>query len=155
MEYMWNISLSHHQVADMFIVCGVLYAVDHVDLRDTKIRFALDLYKNKLLDVDLPFTNPFRFTTSLGYNPRLKVDRWKMLLLSFNVVACVPFSQSLTTWDEGNQLTYPLKYHDIGYKEEDEKEEAEATGYQVHSTQDTGLQIIDFPQKSQQGGGGR
>ena len=58
----------------MFIVCGVLYAVDHVDLRDTKIRFALDLYKNKLLDVDLPFTNPFRFTTSLGYNPRLKVQ---------------------------------------------------------------------------------
>ena len=36
-------------------------------------RFALDLYKNKLLDVDLPFTNPFRFTTSLGYNPRLNV----------------------------------------------------------------------------------
>jgi hypothetical protein len=23
----------------MFIVCGVLYAVDHVDVRDTKIRF--------------------------------------------------------------------------------------------------------------------
>ena len=39
-EYMWNISLSHHQVADMFIVCGVLYAVDHVDVRDTKIRLA-------------------------------------------------------------------------------------------------------------------
>ena len=37
-QYMWNISLSHHQVADMFIVCGVLYAVDHVKLRDTKIR---------------------------------------------------------------------------------------------------------------------
>ena len=62
--------------------------------------------------------------------------------------------QSLTTWDEGNQLTYPLKYHDIGYKEEEEKEEAEATGYQVHSTQDTGLQIIDFPQKDQQRGSG-
>ena len=37
-EYMWNISLSHYQVADMFVVCGVLYAVDHVDLRDTRIR---------------------------------------------------------------------------------------------------------------------
>ena len=93
MEYMWNISLSHHQVADMFIVCGVLYAVDHVDLRDTKIRFALDLYKNKLLDVDLPFTNPFRFTTSLGYNPRLKVDRWKMLLLSYCCCMCPIFPE--------------------------------------------------------------
>jgi hypothetical protein len=25
------------------------------------------------LDVELPFTNPFRFTTTLGYNPRLQV----------------------------------------------------------------------------------
>ena len=48
-QYMWNISLSHHQVADMFMVCGVLYAVDHVEERDTKIQFALDLYKNNLI----------------------------------------------------------------------------------------------------------
>ena len=104
------------KVADMFIVCGVLYAVDHVDLRDTKIRFALDLYKNKLLDVELPFSNPFRFTTTLGYNPRLK---------------------SLTTWDNGNQLTYPVKYHDIGYTDERNlaaaraEKEAQSTGYEV------------------------
>ena len=38
-------------------------------------RFALDLYKNKLMDVELKFSNPFRFTTSIGYNPRLKVFR--------------------------------------------------------------------------------
>lgn len=38
LQYMWNISLSHRQVADTFIVCGVLYAVDHVDERDTRIR---------------------------------------------------------------------------------------------------------------------
>ena len=25
--------------------------------------------------------------------------------------------QSLTTWDSGNQLTYPVKYIDIGYKD--------------------------------------
>ena len=74
MQFMWNISLSHHQVADMFIVCGVLYAVDHVEERDTRIRFALDLYKNKMLEVELPFTNPFKYTTSLGYNPRLNVS---------------------------------------------------------------------------------
>ena len=42
-QYMWNISLSHHQVADMFIVCGVLYAVDHVDLRETKIRYTIPI----------------------------------------------------------------------------------------------------------------
>ena len=73
-QFMWNISLTHHQVADMFVVCGVLYAVDHVEQRDTRIRFALDLYKNKLLDVELPFSNPFKYTTALGYNPRLNVS---------------------------------------------------------------------------------
>ena len=36
--YMWNISLNHNLVADMFIVCGVLYAVDKTDAPQTKIR---------------------------------------------------------------------------------------------------------------------
>ena len=35
----WNITLNHNLVGDMFIVCGVLYAVDRTDARDTKIRF--------------------------------------------------------------------------------------------------------------------
>ena len=43
-------------------------------------RFALDLYKNKLMDVELKFSNPFRFTTSIGYNPRLKVLRFASLI---------------------------------------------------------------------------
>ena len=34
----WNITLNHNLVADMFIVCGVLYAADRTDARDTKIR---------------------------------------------------------------------------------------------------------------------
>lgn len=58
----------------MFIVCGVLYAVDSVTDRMTKIRFALDLYRSALLDdVNLSFTNPFRRTTTVGYNHRSKV----------------------------------------------------------------------------------
>ena len=61
-------------VADTFIVCGVLYGVDRVTERDTRIRFALDLYKNTMLEIELPFTNPFKFTTALGYNPRINVS---------------------------------------------------------------------------------
>jgi len=96
LQYMWNISLNHNLVADMFIVCGVLYAVDKTDAQETKIRLALDLYTHRMIPIELPFTNPFRHTTMLGYNHRL---------------------QSLYTWDGGNQLTYPVKYHDIGYRE--------------------------------------
>jgi hypothetical protein len=93
-EYVWNISLNNQRAGEMFVACGVLYAVDSVTERNTKIRFALDLYKNKLLDVELPFTNPFRKTTMVGYNSRTK---------------------ELYTWDKGNQLTYPVKSVDIGY----------------------------------------
>jgi hypothetical protein len=40
------------------------------------LRFALDLYKNQLLDVNLPFTNPFRWTTMVGYNHKNKVSNY-------------------------------------------------------------------------------
>uniref|UniRef100_A0A1B0DMQ1 Uncharacterized protein n=3 Tax=Phlebotomus papatasi TaxID=29031 RepID=A0A1B0DMQ1_PHLPP len=92
--YSWNISVNHRRVGEMFIVCGVLYAIDSVTERNTKIRLALDLYHGKLLDVNLAFTNPFRKTTTVGYNHR---------------------SKELYTWDKGNQLTYPIRYHEIGY----------------------------------------
>lgn len=73
-QRIWNISLEHQKVGEMFIVCGVLYAVDSVTDRTTKIRFALDLYKNTLLDVALSFTNPFRRTTMIEYNQKHKVS---------------------------------------------------------------------------------
>jgi hypothetical protein len=83
-------------VGEMFIVCGVLYAIDSTTEKNTKIRLALDLYTLKLLDVTLSFTNPFRKTTTVGYNHRNK---------------------ELYTWDKGNQLTYPVRYHEIGYNQ--------------------------------------
>ena len=48
MMMMITISLNHNLVADMFVVCGVLYAVDRTDARDTKIRLALDLYTHQV-----------------------------------------------------------------------------------------------------------
>lgn len=125
-------------MSDTFVICGVLYAVDDIDERDTRIRFGqsliffgrmnfivnslrfgLDLYKNKLLDIELPFTNPFSLTTMLTYNARL---------------------QSLMTWDGGNQLTYPIKYHAMGIKDMPE-EKVNSTGYSLQTVPETGLQV--------------
>ena len=78
-------------VADMFIVCGVLYAVDRVKERDTRIRFALDLYKNTMLEVELPFTNPFKYTTALGYNPRINVSPFNLIMYLLNSHLSVKF----------------------------------------------------------------
>lgn len=106
-QFIWNISLDHHKVGEMFIVCGVLYAIDSTSDFNTRIRFALDLYKNTLLDVSLPFSNPFRRTTMVGYNHRYK---------------------ELYTYDKGNLLTYPVRYHEIGYNDT-YKDDKPAEGY--------------------------
>lgn len=37
-ELAWNISLKHKKVGELFIVCGVLYAVDDVNNQTTNIR---------------------------------------------------------------------------------------------------------------------
>jgi hypothetical protein len=77
----------------MFIICGVLYAVDSATQQKTQIRFALDLYNQKLLEKELEFTNPFNATTTIGYNFNLK---------------------ELYTWNLGNQLSYPVRINAMG-----------------------------------------
>ena len=47
-----------------------------------------------------------------------------------------PYLQSLTTWDNGNQLTYPVKYIDPGYKDQNgdsrnKAQVAKSTGFEV------------------------
>ncbi|CAB3229100.1 unnamed protein product [Arctia plantaginis] len=91
-DYTWNISLNNKQVGEMFIVCGVLYALDSATERESKVSVAIDLYQSKPVEVSLQFTNPFRKTTQLGYDHMHK---------------------ELYSWDRGNMLTYPIRYHDL------------------------------------------
>lgn len=65
----------------MFIVCGVLYGIDSVTERNTKIRLAIDLYSGTQEDINLSFSNPFRNTTTVGYNYRTKVCVFFQLIL--------------------------------------------------------------------------
>lgn len=58
MQYNFNITLDHHQFGEMFIVCGNLYAIDSGTDKNTQIRYVVDLYKGKLLNTNLPFSNP-------------------------------------------------------------------------------------------------
>ena len=72
---------------------------------------------------------------------------WTVTTLTKNIYFIFHKSwfQSLTTWDGGNQLTYPVKYHDIGYKEDlkDKEEDARLTGFQVSIF--TGLETLIIP----------
>ena len=83
----WNITVDHKSRGNGFITCGVLYLVNSVRSKITKIDFAYDLYEKRQLDVDLRFTNPFQMNNMIAYNPKTK---------------------EIHSWDKGNQLTYPL-----------------------------------------------
>ena len=65
-----------------------------------------------------------------------------------NTIICCVHLQSLTTMDAGNQLTYPVKYIDIGYKDDLNlnNDEAKETGY-LHVETSKDSDIIDLPQK--------
>lgn len=96
-----NISLEHQKVGEMFIVCGVLYAVDSVNKTDTQIRFALDLYSGKMLeDKSIAFKNPLNGTMYVGYNHNTK---------------------EIITWNYGHQLSYPVKINARGVTEPPEE----------------------------------
>ncbi|KAH9376816.1 hypothetical protein HPB48_017861 [Haemaphysalis longicornis] len=91
-EYIWNLTVDHRQVAHLFVVCGVLYAVNSQSEHTTDLGLAYDLYSGSLL-TDAPrlnFSNPFGNTTFLAYNPG---------------------DASLYTTDSGNQLIYPLLFN--------------------------------------------
>lgn len=89
----WSIAVRHSDYGNGFVVCGVLYLVGDVkSRRGAAVQFAYDLYERRRIensdDIDLMFASPYQLTTALAYNPR---DR------------------RLYTWDNGNQLTYPLR----------------------------------------------
>ncbi|XP_075165524.1 uncharacterized protein LOC142237937 [Haematobia irritans] len=90
-KYNFNITLDHRKFGEMFIVCGHLYAIDSCTAKNSQIRYAINLYQNKLLNVNLPFTNPFGNTETVGYNP---------------------YTVELYSWDKGNSLTYPIRYNE-------------------------------------------
>ncbi|KAL5289280.1 OLFML2B family protein [Megaselia abdita] len=97
-QYSWNITLDNKQFGEMFIVCGVLYAIDSTTEKNSQIRVAVDLYNPKIINVNLPFSNPFRKTTTVGYNPHLV---------------------ELYSFDRGNQLTYPIRYNQQNTEHDD------------------------------------
>ncbi|CAD7014890.1 unnamed protein product [Ceratitis capitata] len=80
MQYNFNITLDHRKFGEMFIVCGHLYAIDSCTETNSHIRYVVDLYNGKLLNVDLPFSNPFRKTTTVGYNPLTVVSTYGLAI---------------------------------------------------------------------------
>ncbi|GFQ66636.1 noelin-2 [Trichonephila clavata] len=102
-EYIWNVTLPHRNVGEMFIACGVLYAVDSVTAPSTRIRFAFDLYQNKVLEANIQFSNPFRNNSMISYNPK---------------------HRKIYTWDKGNQLVYPILFGTIDLGQPEQKDDS-------------------------------
>ncbi|CAJ0961265.1 unnamed protein product, partial [Mesorhabditis belari] len=56
-------------LADAFVMCGVLYGVESSNDRDTFITYAYDLYRNESIPGKVPWYNPFKGLSMLHYNP--------------------------------------------------------------------------------------
>jgi len=112
MQYNFNITLDHHQFGEMFIVCGNLYAIDSGTDKNTQIRYVVDLYKGKLLNTNLPFSNPFSHTTTVGYNPLTVVSTYLKYTPISQILYHIISFQELYSWDKGNALTYPIRYNE-------------------------------------------
>lgn len=95
------------KVGEMFIVCGVLYAIDSVTERNTKIRLALDLYRGVVLDdVNLSFTNPFKNTTMALYNPETKVFYIAYISIANNISMKINKKNYVrNNWQQKNRIT--------------------------------------------------
>uniref|UniRef100_A0A915D7X0 Olfactomedin-like domain-containing protein n=1 Tax=Ditylenchus dipsaci TaxID=166011 RepID=A0A915D7X0_9BILA len=65
----WELDVNGTELADAFVMCGVLYGLESSDERDTYISYAFDLYRNESFYVDIPWYNPYRGLTMLHYNP--------------------------------------------------------------------------------------
>ena len=109
-ENVWNITLDHTMIGEMFIACGILYGTEPATETFTKIRFAFDLYLNSPVDISVNFTNPFKHNNLIAYNPR---------------------HEKIYAWDSKNLIEYPLKFTESTSESEEESEE-QATRTTVH-----------------------
>uniref|UniRef100_A0A0N5C384 Olfactomedin-like domain-containing protein n=1 Tax=Strongyloides papillosus TaxID=174720 RepID=A0A0N5C384_STREA len=66
----WEISdINATEIADAFIMCGILYTLESGEERDTRINFGYNLFTNEILDIDVSWYNPYRKLSMLHYNP--------------------------------------------------------------------------------------
>ncbi|CEF65222.1 Gliomedin [Strongyloides ratti] len=115
----WEISdINATEIADAFIMCGILYTLESGEERDTRINFGYNLFTNEILDIDVSWYNPYRKLSMLHYNPvdgRLYFFDSKKLL-SVNVRISTETNDGELKDDleyEGNKTTTPFSPYDF------------------------------------------
>uniref|UniRef100_A0A0N4ZK98 Olfactomedin-like domain-containing protein n=1 Tax=Parastrongyloides trichosuri TaxID=131310 RepID=A0A0N4ZK98_PARTI len=114
----WEISdINATEIADAFVMCGILYTLESGEERDTRINFGYNLFTNEILDIDVSWYNPYRKLSMLHYNPvdgRLYFfDSRK--LLSVNVRISTEYGEDIKeeNIDDGNKTTTTFSPYDF------------------------------------------
>ena len=73
-------------MGNAFVVCGVIYCIDHYSDNPTTINFAYNTKTGKQWNPNIQFTNLYGYNSMVNYNSREKVlyawDRWRQVTYS-------------------------------------------------------------------------
>jgi hypothetical protein len=80
-------NIQKNEVANAFIICGVLYTVSSFNSFEASINYSYNLATKEFAKIDIPFYNPYRFNVMVDYHP---ADR------------------RIFAWDNGHQVAYQI-----------------------------------------------
>uniref|UniRef100_A0A0K0FDJ8 Gliomedin (inferred by orthology to a human protein) n=1 Tax=Strongyloides venezuelensis TaxID=75913 RepID=A0A0K0FDJ8_STRVS len=115
----WEINdINATEIADAFIMCGILYTLESGEERDTRINFGYNLFTNEILDIDVSWYNPYRKLSMLHYNPvdgRLYFfDSKKLLSVNVRISTEINDDEMKDGIEyDGNKTTTPFSPYDF------------------------------------------
>ncbi|CAB3408630.1 unnamed protein product [Caenorhabditis bovis] len=65
----WDVDVNATDIADAFVMCGVMYGLKSGEELQTTITHAFDLYRNDSIPGQVEWYNPYQGLTMLHYNP--------------------------------------------------------------------------------------
>lgn len=94
----WNFTnINHTAFSNAFVICGVFYLIDSSYETHSTISYAYDLYRNREVEVNIPWLNLHQNSNMIAYNP---------------------YDQRIYIYDHGYLLTVPtlLRSRQVQYR---------------------------------------
>jgi hypothetical protein len=75
LHFLYCHQINHREVANGFVLCGVLYLVRSGSELSTEIPWAFDFYRQKYLKPNIRWQNLYGLASQVAYNPFDRFER--------------------------------------------------------------------------------